>query len=238
MRLMFKVCAVAVVVALVAGDASAQRPRQGGGGFGFGRGGLEQLLANESVRTELKIDKDQAAKIEEATKKFREENKDDYDKSSFQNQDTKPEEKAEIRRKLSEKFQVVAKDLLKPEQMKRVKQIQLQQQGMQAFASEEVQKELKITDEQKEKIKTIGDDLRKDMQDLGRGGNPQETFAKIREMTKEANEKVQKLLTDDQKKSWKELTGEPFTIQQPRRPGAERPPAGGARQTEPKKIDF
>lgn len=240
MRLLFKVCMVAVVVALVAGSASAQR--QPGGRFGgFGGGGLEQLLANTSVKEELKIDKDQATKIEEATRKFREDNKEDFDKISFRNQDTPQEERAKIRRKLAEKFTVIAKDLLKPEQLKRVKQIQLQQQGMQAYATEEVQKALKITDEQKEKIKTIGDDLRKDMQDLGTGGNIQERFTRIRELTKEAGEKVQKILTDEQKKTWKEMTGEPFTMRfdQPRRPGGGRPnPPGGARQAEPKKIDF
>jgi Spy/CpxP family protein refolding chaperone len=240
MRQLLKVCAVLALAALVAAPASAQQ-RQPGRGFGGG-GGLEQLLANKSVQEEVKIDKDQATKIEEAIKKFREDNKDDYDKASFRNQDTKPEEKAEIRKKLNEKFTTLAKDLVKPEQMKRIKQIQLQQQGLQAYANEEVQKGLKITDEQKEKIKTIGDDLRKDIQDLGTGGNIQERFTKIREMTKEASEKVQKILTEEQKKAWKEMTGEPFQVrfEQPRRPGGTERPGrpGGTPPAQPKKIDF
>jgi len=243
MRLVFKFCVAAALLALAVSPAVAQRQRPGGGGFGgFGGGGLDQLLTNKSVQEEVKIDKDQAAKIDETVKKFREDNKDDYDKSSFRNQDTKPEEKAEIRKKLNEKFTDVAKDLVKPEQMKRIKQIQLQQQGLMAFTSEDVQKQLKITDDQKDQLKTIGEDLRKDMGELRQnaGGNFQEMATKMRELNKDAMEKVQKILTDDQKKSWKEMTGEPFQVrfEQPRRPGGNANPPRGESQAQPKKIDF
>lgn len=242
MRLLFKVCVAAAVVALVVGPALAQRPQRpgGGGGFGFGQMDLQTLLANKSVQEEIKADKDQIAKITEAVTKFREEHKDDYAK--LRNRETSREERAELGRKLGEKFTTAAKDLIKPEQMKRIKQIQLQLQargGPAVFASEEVQKELKFTDEQKDKIKTIADDLRKDTADLGFN---QEGFTKRRELTTEASEKVQKVLTEEQKKAWKELTGAPFEIriERPARPGG----AGGDRpnppatQGTPKKIDF
>ena len=42
---------------------------------------------------------------------------------------------------------------------------------------------------------------------------------KITELRKEANDKATALLTEDQKKSWKDLTGEPFEYKpEPPRP--------------------
>jgi hypothetical protein len=49
------------------------------------------------------------------------------------------------------------------------------------------------------------------------GDDRQAAMAKNVEIRKETNTKGMALLTDDQKKAWKELTGEPFeVVQQPR----------------------
>jgi len=245
MRLLFKVCVAFALFALVLAPARAQF-RPGGGG------GLGTLLTNKSVQEELKLDKDQITKLEEVTKKFREDHKDDYDK--LRNRDTKQEERAEIQKKLNEEQTKLVKEIVKPEQMTRVKQIQLQQSarfaGVSVFASEEVQKELKLTDKQKDDIKTIGDDIRKDLEDLRKDAGMdrtklREVFQKAAQMNKDAMEKVQKTFTEDQKKAWKEMTGEPFEVK------FERPAGGtgnrgngngrgrpGDNKTEPRKIDF
>lgn len=105
-------------------------------------------------------------------------------------------------------------EVLKPEQVKRLKQIELQQRGSRAFVDEEVQKALKLTDEQKEKIKGIAEESGKQMRELfgGGQGNREEAFKKMQSLRKETNDKVQAVLSDDQKKAWKELTGEPFEV--------------------------
>jgi hypothetical protein len=43
----------------------------------------------------------------------------------------------------------------------------------------------------------------------GRGANQE----KLAALTKELDEKVQDVLTNDQKKTWKDMTGEPFNVQ-------------------------
>ncbi len=50
--------------------------------------------------------------------------------------------------------------MLKPEQVKRFKQIELQVGGVMAFNQPRVQEVLKLTDEQKEKIRGIGEEAR------------------------------------------------------------------------------
>lgn len=123
-------------------------------------------------------------------------------------------------------------DSLSPEQLKRLKQIQLQQRGAQAFQDPEVQTALKMTDEQKEKVKTIAEDARKDMGELFKnagGGNREEAMKKFAAFRKEVMDKTTSVLTDDQKKSWKDMVGEPFEgLRQgfgfgTRRPGGENP---------------
>src|SRR4051812_15360495 len=56
--------------------------------------------------------------------------------------------------------------VLNEKQFKRFKQIHVQQQGAQAFADKSVQGELKLTAAQKENVKTILDDNRKELLEL------------------------------------------------------------------------
>jgi len=68
-----------------------------------------------------------------------------------------------------------------------------------------------LTDDQKAKIKDINDEYRKDVQDLTQG-NSRPDQSKMAGLRKEAFEKTTKVLTDDQQKAWKDLTGEPFEV--------------------------
>jgi Spy/CpxP family protein refolding chaperone len=225
---------VALAVALVAADAaSAQEGKQrrrgqgqgqgqgqgrGFGGMMGGGGGLAMLLGNEGVQKELKLSEEQTAKVKEFA-----EAQGEKMREAFGGGRPDFEKMREMQKASTEAAEKLVKETLKPEQQKRLKQIQLQQGGLMAFASEEVQKGLSLTDEQKEKLKTLGSDMQKDMQELRQGGFSPETMQKTRALTKEYMGKAADMLTDDQKAKWKEMTGEPFEVQmQRRRPGGDR----------------
>src|SRR5262249_11392249 len=94
MRTLCKLTLIFGAAALLVGSAQAQ-------GFGRGGGGVGQLLSNKSVQEELKLKDEQKEKIKTAVDKVREDMKDDIAKlRDFQN--TKPEERAEIMKKVSE----------------------------------------------------------------------------------------------------------------------------------------
>jgi serine/threonine protein kinase len=102
-----------------------------------------------------------------------------------------------------------AREILNPDQLRRLKQIDLQQKAIFAFRDPEVVAALKLTDAQKERIRTIEGDWfawhpgRRD--DRGKpGGKPDRSPAE------KAREVVEKLLTPQQVARWKEMTGEPF----------------------------
>jgi Spy/CpxP family protein refolding chaperone len=191
--------------------------QRGGFGAAFG-GGPVFLLTQKSVQDELKLSDEQVTKVKQLAEKQRE---------SLQGlRDLSPEER---RTKMQEQVKANEKavaDILNPDQVKRIKQISLQQQGTMALASTEVASALKLTDEQKDKLRSIQQDMRASFGQRGQGGRPsEEDRKKLEEARKAASEKVMNLLTAEQKTKWKEMTGEPFTgeIRRPQFGGRNRP---------------
>jgi Spy/CpxP family protein refolding chaperone len=231
-KLVLSVFALALVAA-VASPALAQPPG-GGRGFGGGMSGM-MLLGQKSVQEDLKLSDDQIKKVQEYNQKalagFR-----DLQGLS-QEERTK---KLEDSRKEGEKFLA---DTLKPEQAKRLKEISFQQAmklGMGAVLNnQEYAKDLNLTDEQKDKIKAMGEDARKFREELGiqRGQRPtEEQQKKQADFRKGQDEKYSKMLTEDQKAKLKTLAGAEFkgeiTPFGGRRPGGGGG-AGGARPPRP-----
>lgn len=107
-----------------------------------------------------------------------------------------------------------------------MKQIELQRAGVAAFTRAEVEKALSIKDEQKTQLKAIAEESATKMRELsgfGAPGTPRPARpaggtgrgsdqTKITALRKEMNEKATAVLTDDQKKAFKELTGDAFEV--------------------------
>jgi Spy/CpxP family protein refolding chaperone len=207
------------LAALLAAPALAQPP---GGGRG-GRGPGMNLLQNKSVQEELKLTKEQIDKSKKVSDDIREKYKDDFQKAREMSQ----EERQEFFKKVGDETNKELSTILNEDQQKRYKQIQLQAQsrfmGAGVLLSPDVEKGLKLTDDQRGKIKTIVDDVAKELKDLREGGGQPgpESFQKMQAVNKEGMEKASATLTDDQKKAWKDLQGAPFEMKfdgPPRRP--------------------
>jgi hypothetical protein len=206
---------------LLAGPVLAQDQQQRQRpGRGSGRaGGVAGLLTNESVQKELKIDEAQAGKVKDAVQKVQDAHKDDFAKLRDLSGEEQRTKREELSKTVNSEVLGAVGDILKPEQVARLKQIELQQAGARAFTRPDVQKALTLKDDQKETIKTINDDAAKAMRDLFQGGQrTPESREKMTALRKETLEKVQAVLSDEQKKSWKDMTGEPFEVIR-RRPG-------------------
>lgn len=216
MRTTVKVALALGVALLVAAEASAQQ----GGGRGFGFGGPGILLQNEGVQKELKMDQGQIDKAREAVTKITEKNRDEFAKLRDINDQAERRKKTqELTRTVSADTYKAVADVLKPEQVKRLKQIDLQQRGYNAFAEDEVQKSLKLTEAQIKEIDALAKAADEERNKLFQGGGGgQEAREKLTALRKQTLEKVTATLKDDQKKALKELTGEPFEVQFQRRP--------------------
>lgn len=231
----------AAVVVMVAATAQAQRPMQPGGGRG--QFGQQQplsvlLLTNEALQTELKITDDQKSSLKGVMEKSAEIAKMRAEAfSGGQFDRTKMQEIQKEATALATEAKETVEKALTADQKKRIKQIDVQRMGMGAFANEDVVKELKITDEQKEKVKAVTDEYNKESRDLrteyGLGGRPMggqrpdadkmaEYTKKAEALTAETMEKLMKEMTAEQQKMWKDMTGEPFDVSK-LRPQMRRP---------------
>jgi len=106
-------------------------------------------------------------------------------------------------------------EVLNEKQQKRLRQIELQQRGSNALRDAKLQKELKISEEQANNIKTILEDSRKEMAEAFKGGDFKAGGEKLQNLRKETNEKVMGVLTVEQRRSYKQLLGDEFKIERP-----------------------
>jgi Spy/CpxP family protein refolding chaperone len=199
------------LVALLAGPALAQG--QGRGGFGMGgQGQISGLIANESVQKELKLDDTQTTKLKELAEKNSATRREKMAETKDLEKEERMTKMQEISKELNESTLKAVAEFLKPEQVTRLHQCSYQVRGAQAFADAEVAKKLNITDAQKGDIKTIMDESREAMMEIGRGfqDDREGTIKKIAEHNKETLAKVVAKLNDEQQKTWKELLGAPF----------------------------
>ena len=205
-RLFALALAVAVAAPLLA------QPRPGQGGFGPQDGAA--LLRNKSVQEELKISEDQTTKLKEIGDKIRAKYADEFKDAGRDFAKIR-----EVGKKVSEETKKALADanILKPEQTKRLRQIEVQTAGLTAFSMEDVQKVLKLTDKQIADAKAASDDIRKDADEMRKdAGMDFKKFAEIRtkveKMRSDALNKLTGTFSDDQKKAYKELTGEKFEL--------------------------
>jgi Spy/CpxP family protein refolding chaperone len=231
MRRLGKGLLVLGLVVVLASPVLAQG-RRGGRGFGNPGG----LLTNKSVQTELKLTDEQVKKIDALVKEVTDKHKDARDEANkIEDMMERFQKLGEIMREEMAEVQKGTASVLTPEQEKRYKQISLQQRfnagggfggrggrgggGIAVFNDPEIAKALKLTDEQKEKIKTLAEDFGNDIRDVFQNAQGEERQTKMRELRKDYQDKVEALLTPDQKNEWKEMLGKPFTVQYPDRGG-------------------
>lgn len=186
---------------------------QGGRGFGGGGGGA-MLLTNKSVQQELKVTDEQAEKLKGLADGIREKHKDDFSKLQDIPQADRQAKMQEIGREVNAEIHKALPDVLKADQVKRFTQIQVQAGGPNSFSQPRVQEKLTLTDDQKAKIGEINQGLQASMRDLRQSfqNDREGAMKKMTESRKEASDKIHALLTEDQKKAWKELTGDPFEV--------------------------
>ncbi len=126
----------------------------------------------------------------------------------------------EINREMNASAMKSAGEFLKPEQIARLKQIHHQVQGAAAFNDHEVAQKLNLTDAQKKEIQEIEQESMQEIRPLFQElqNDREGTMKKIEEIRKQTLAKVEGKLNDEQRKTWKELTGAPFEIKYEPRP--------------------
>lgn len=231
MKFVVRMVLAVAFAAAVAGSALAQRPGGGAGGMGFGFGGQSvygMVATNKALQEELKITDDQKKKVEEALKPMAEKRREAMSGFGRDMTDEQRKEMREKMEKLSDETKKAVEGALDDKQKTRLGEINVQNMGFAAFSNKDVQEKLKLTDAQKEKVKSVAESYRKDQEELRKDAPParrgqagtqpsEEDQKKLAEYRKkidalraEAEDKVKAELTADQKTTWKTMIGEKF----------------------------
>src|SRR5438105_1727833 len=210
-----------VALTLMAGTASAQQ--KGKGGFRGGGNFLVNVAANEAVQKDIGVSADTASKLNSLRDDLnaaqqKENQAAGLNPQDFQNMTAEQRQKmVQIGNKLTEEFNPKLKALVSADQYKRLQQITLQSSlrnaGPMALLAPEVASELKLTDEQKQKLNALNMEFAQKQRDLftGGGGGGQEAFTKLRE---ERTSKTMEVLTAEQKETLNKLKGSEFDVSQ------------------------
>jgi Spy/CpxP family protein refolding chaperone len=212
--LAFALCAIYAQAALA----------QGGGGFGRGMGGGMgggmMLLTLPEVQKELKLTPEQAAQVKAAQPDVQKAQQEIMQKAGgFQAmRDMSPEDRQKLMTDMGAVQSKAVAKILNATQQKRFHQLELQQSGPRAFSNPEVKTALNLTDEEVEKMAAIQTEQMQAMREAMQGINFQNMTdddratmqKKMAELQKTTMDKTLELLTPQQTKKWKEMTGEPF----------------------------
>lgn len=250
------------MLAMVATDVMAQRGGEGGrgggrpggggtrggggfgGGFGGGSmsgrggGGLAGLLQMKEVREEIELMPDQEA----ALKKISE----DRPRMQFPEGINRGDRSEENQKKISEwvakmtkqraeaaeKLHGQLEEILLPDQLERLEQLEVQQMRTGALTNKRVVAALKLTTKQQEDLKKTSETAREGMREKmveifrGGGGDRDAMRKKMEAASKEVEDKMMSVLTSDQKQEFAELKGKAFEFPRPERRGG----AGGGQR--------
>jgi Spy/CpxP family protein refolding chaperone len=207
------------------------------GGFGRGMGGGQNILMNKSVQDELKLDDKQ----KEALKEIRTKQQENGKKARELFKDGEGEKAKELMTKSRDETTKALdkfRDGLTSTQKKRLTECEIQvatkRNDLGIFKNAAVEKILKLTDKQKDKIKEIQSDLEKDIREVfeeGGKGNFKKNIEKANNLRKDAFAKANKELTETQAKALKDAAGEKFEFKE------ENPFGGGKGKFKGKRGD-
>jgi Spy/CpxP family protein refolding chaperone len=205
-----------LATALLTGSAFAQ---------GRGVGGRGMILRMPEVQAELKLTDEQKTKISEMLGQLGGGRRGQGGQSRDLSREEREKQLAE--RRANEEKQIQA--ILNEDQLKRYHQLQLQRQGLLALRDAPVRDALKLTDDQRSKVDGIlkeqADETQKALESAGGGrrGRGGAARAQLAEIRKKTEEKLEAVLTDDQKKQWKEMLGPAFKFPEvaPARPASD-----------------
>ena len=223
MRRFFGIALPMLAVCVMAGNVAFAQGRGGGRG---GAGGMMRmftsvpaLIGREEVQKELKVTDEQKTKIKAITDEAQAAGRQGGGGANFQNMSEEERQKffADMQKR-TEETTVKVNAVLTPEQTNRLKQIRLWALGPSAMTDDDTAKELALTGDQKELLKTINDESGKKTGEIDGGfrgadeENRKKLTAELAEIRKDTEAECMAVLTDEQKAQFMNMKGEKFDL--------------------------
>jgi Spy/CpxP family protein refolding chaperone len=173
------------------------------------------VLDLDEVRTDLKLSREDVAKLEERLEQAMAPVRKKYDEEIAKLNGLSEADQHKQLIQINKRYEPEAVNLfvsvLSADQGKRLRQILLHSKGPFLFAEPEVQKTLKLTEEQKAKLVMFEKEATRERQDMIRQ-TKREDIRLHRAVKARWKAKILAIFTPEQKKLWDDLAGPPFKL--------------------------
>jgi len=182
------------------------------------QGGIQQTpwFNNPDIRQQFKMNDDQFNRLNSAYQ----EAWNRYQKGTGQldktlTDDQRRQRMGELEQGFYKDFSAATNNIISdPQQRQRYNQLDLQYRGYGAFNDPTLTERLKLTPEQRAKFNEFGQDWSKRMNELGTTYQTDREGANKRfsKMQGEMGERINSVLTPEQQKTWRQMTGDPYNF--------------------------
>ncbi len=131
-----------------------------------------------------------------------------------------PEQRSEQMRTLQQNFynnfsQSTSGILTDPQMRNRFNQLSYQYRGYDALLDPSVQRDLKFTDEQRQKLNEYNQNWNNSMNELYRdyGTNRDDATRRFTDLQAREQSRINEILTEQQRQSWRQMIGDPYRFQ-------------------------
>jgi hypothetical protein len=194
--------------------------------FGSRTNSLTSLAANDAVQKDIGVSGEAATRLNAISEEYRAASQKEFtalgiDYSAISDLPALEraaemrrvsDSTAKVNRKLTADFLPKLAEVLSPEQILRLKQIQLQASGIEVWTEAEIAKDLELNEDQLKMLTELRNEYNRRQQLLD--GDFQQRFARIRELNAERDNKALELLSAEQKARLTALHGAPFDVSQ------------------------
>jgi hypothetical protein len=210
-----KLAILGIMILLFASIASAQDAEgrkhllhQLGGPF---------IVYRNNVQGELKLSDEQKQRLQERLPAIIQGTTQVFENLQGLQPEERKKETQSFSQKSGEKFWVFLNQTLTAEQFKRFQQLELQHEGPVALVGRpEIVTELQITNEERHRVMAIIQELQSTIEPMTKyarsGGNPKEILPIVIKIREDYDGKIEAVLSDAQRKRWKEMRGKPFDV--------------------------
>jgi hypothetical protein len=180
------------------------------------------LLQSQEVREELELLPDQQEALQKiAANRPRPERPEGI---NFRDRSEENREKLEAfmekvrqqREEFEKKARLQLEEVLFPEQLERLQQIEVQAMGMRALFMDRVAEELQLSEQQRKQLRETSreatEEMFSKMREMFRSGDREGMREKMQQARQETEEKVLGVLTSEQKQKFEAMKGEPFKM--------------------------
>nr|UXE45634.1 hypothetical protein Hi04_10k_c5016_00043 [uncultured bacterium] len=160
------------------------------------------LLRQKSVRDELKLN-------EAVSEKIKTYSANQWKKAQDASKLSKSEQDAKFDEMGKENRQFLETNLTKAQQ-ERLEQITLQVAGLSCITRPKIAERLQLTADQKSKAKQLQKEASEDLEQLVKSNDSNDRKQEINKLWDKNDHRINQLLTDSQKATWKQMTGHEF----------------------------